>query len=442
MRATLKFIVVLILTWEAKRVLKKWKPFIILVSGSVGKTTTKDAIYHVLKEHGSVRKSEKSFNSEIGVPLTILGLPNAWHNPLVWMRNIRDGYRVTSANTYPDTLVLEVGSDHPGDILRLTSWLTPDIAVVTRLPDVPVHVEYFESPEALRKEDALVVSALRESGVYVGNADDLYALLLVEDTDKRHIRNITFGLNVGATLRATTPTIRYAQEEGIERPVGMQCSVAWENESYPIFINGVLGIQPCMAVLAALAVGIARGQSMVRMTESLIQFESPNGRMRIIAGKNSTTIIDDTYNSSPVAVEAALLTLKECIGKRKIAILGDMLELGSFAEEEHWKAGRLAGAFVDELVTVGARASFVAEAGKSSGLPEACIHAFADATEAGRFVASIMDRGDIILAKGSQGSGKNMIRLERAVKILMENELEASKVLVRQEDEWQKQYKK
>ena len=106
MRTFFKLIIVHILTWEAKRALKKWKPFIILVSGSVGKTTTKDAIYHVLKDTTDVRKSEKSYNSELGVPLTILGLENAWRSPLGWMRNLIDGYDVLKLESYPKLLVL------------------------------------------------------------------------------------------------------------------------------------------------------------------------------------------------------------------------------------------------------------------------------------------------------------------------------------------------
>lgn len=438
MRTFFKTIIVFILTWEAKRVLKTWRPFIVLVSGSVGKTTTKDAVYHVLKESIAARKSEKSFNSEIGVPLTILGLENAWSSPLAWLKNIWRGSRVPCAASYPKLLVLEVGSDHPGDIARLMEWLTPDIAIVTCLPHVPVHVENFDSPESIRREDALVVLALRQDGVYVANADDEHAYLLTDETDKRHVRSITYGFGRHAKLRGSSPMVRYAKNEGVDAPVGMQFDVTWEGETLPVYLNGVLGVQSCTAALAALAVGIARGLSFFRMTEALLHLETPPGRMRVIEGKNGSTIIDDSYNSSPVALSAALALLREVTGKRKIAMLGDMLELGPYSEEEHWKAGRLAGAFVDELITVGKRARWIAEAAKSSGLPQGCIHEFATSDEAGAFMLSVLERGDIILAKGSQGSGENMIRMERAVKMLMAHPDEAKTMLVRQEDEWTK----
>jgi len=441
MRTFLKFIIVYILIWEAKRALKKWKPFIVLVSGSVGKTTTKDAIYHVLKDSTDVRKSEKSFNTELGVPLTVLGLENAWRNPFAWLRNIIDGYHVTNLPSYPKLLILEVGSDHPGDIAKLTKWLTPDIAVITRLPEVPVHVEYFDSPESLRKEDALIVSALKEGGVYIANADDVHSRALIKETSARNIRSISYGFERSATIHATKLTVRYAKNGGEEGPVGMQFDVRWEKEKFPVYITGVIGVQVSTAVLAALAVGVARGVSMLRMTEALYTFEAPRGRMRIIGGKFGSTIIDDTYNSSPVALEVALNTLKELKGKRKIAILGDMLELGAYAHDEHWKAGMYASTFLDELITVGVRAEWIAEAAKSAGLAENHIHIATDSIAAGKIMLEMLKGGDIILAKGSQGTGENMIRIERAVKMLMADEGDAKNVLVRQEEEWQKQYK-
>ena len=204
-----RIIIVYILTWEAMRVLKKWKPTIILVSGSVGKTTTKDAIYHVLHAGASVRKSEKSYNSEIGVPLTILGLPNAWSNPIRWLENIWRGYRMLfTEKKYPTTLVLEVGSDHPGDIADLMKWLRPDISIVTSLPEVPVHVENFQSPEDVRREDSLVVDALSADGVYVANLDDTLSRALIKSAEERNIRTVTYGFAKNAMVRGSYLRVR------------------------------------------------------------------------------------------------------------------------------------------------------------------------------------------------------------------------------------------
>jgi UDP-N-acetylmuramoyl-tripeptide--D-alanyl-D-alanine ligase len=181
MQQFFKHIVVSLLTWEARMVIHRNRPFIIAVTGSVGKTTTKDAIAAVLSGTGktTVRKSEKSFNSEIGLPLTILGLSNAWRNPFLWLMRIMQGlFIVLSPGRYPEVLVLEIGADHPGDIARVGKWLKPNVAVVTRLPDRPVHVEFFSSPEEVKKEKSELVKALRPDGVYIANADDPAVLAL------------------------------------------------------------------------------------------------------------------------------------------------------------------------------------------------------------------------------------------------------------------------
>lgn len=429
-----KKIIVSILTWEAAYVLRKYKPFIIGVTGSVGKTTTKDAIYHVLKDTIRSRKSQKSFNSELGIPLTVLGLDNAWHNPIFWVFNIVKGLLfVILPLPYPKLLVLEIGADHPGDIKKVTEWIHPDVVVVTRLPDHPVHVEYFHSPDDVKKEKAELVRALKEHGVFIANVDDPAVVKLKELTVARML---TYGFGEEAQVRGGYTNIDYEEHEGQKQPVGMIFRVDWQGNSVPVRLYGVLGVQPCVAALAALSVGLAYGESLLRMSEALGTFKASPGRMHIIPGKNGSTIIDDSYNSSPVAAEAALETLKSVEGGRKIAILGDMLELGEYEEEEHLRIGRIAGRFVDELIVVGKRAVWIATAAKKEGLPEGRIHSFTNSLEAGKWMETQIKPGDIILAKGSQGSGANLIRMERAVKQLMAHPEDAAKLLVRQESSW------
>ena len=173
MKEFLKNIVIFILTIEAWLVVKKYKPKIIAVTGTVGKTGTKDALYIALAPFIFVRKSEKSFNSELGVPLTILGCPNAWDNPFLWVKNFLDALSLlVNDRPYPKWLILEIGADHPGDIRRLMRWIRPDVNVITQFADVPVHVEFFNSPEEVNTEDALLAMGLPEGGVLVLNADD------------------------------------------------------------------------------------------------------------------------------------------------------------------------------------------------------------------------------------------------------------------------------
>ena len=153
MKEYAKFVTVYILTKLSKLILKKYKPKIVVVTGSVGKTSTKDAIYTAISPFAHVRKSEKSYNSEIGIPLTILGAPNGWSNPSVWLANILGGISlVLFKHKYPEWLVLEVGVGKPGDMKKIASWLRSDVVVITHFGTVPVHIEFFASKSEIVKE--------------------------------------------------------------------------------------------------------------------------------------------------------------------------------------------------------------------------------------------------------------------------------------------------
>ena len=148
MKNGIKQIIVAIITWEARAVLWRYRPKIVAITGSVGKTSAKDATHSVFSGERFARKSQKSLNSEIGVPLTILGCESGWNSAFKWLKNILHGLSVMFLpNHYPKWLILEVGADRPGDIKTLTKWVRPDIAVITGIPDIPSHVEFFDSVE-------------------------------------------------------------------------------------------------------------------------------------------------------------------------------------------------------------------------------------------------------------------------------------------------------
>src|SRR3989344_5852186 len=172
-----KGIIVALLTLEAKLILKKYKPQIVAVTGSVGKTSTKEAIFCVLSRKFNTRRSEKSYNSELGVPLAIIGVSNAWHSPFEWLRNGIVGLKlIMFRQKYPAVLILEFGADRPGDIARHASWVKPDVAVITPIGEVPVHVEFFAGPEDVARERAKLLEALTAKGTAVLNGDDLTVL--------------------------------------------------------------------------------------------------------------------------------------------------------------------------------------------------------------------------------------------------------------------------
>ena len=436
MRSIFKSIVVAILLLEAKIVLSRKTPTIIAVTGSVGKTTTKDAIATVLATTFSVRASKKSFNSELGIPLTILGLDNAWNSPIGWFRNIFEGLSVALfPGEYPKMLVLEVGADKPNDIRDVSAWLKPHAVVITRIPETPVHVENFPSKDAIKKEKGYLASALRSGGALILNADDKEVLSLRGKSPDNLI--ITFGFGDGSAMKGSHEQVWYEGESG-GKPVGMQCKIDFSGSSMPLRIRGSLGLPALYSSLAALAVGSFFEVNLVEATSALAQQQNPPGRMAILPGIAGSTLIDDTYNASPVAMLSALDTLREIrTDGRKIAVLGDMLELGQYSRTEHIKLGAVCAPFVDMLLTVGERGKWFAEGARNANLEAQRIHTFPTSDLAGKWLSEKLRENDIVLLKGSQGSGGQKIRMEQATKLLLADPTVAGTTLVRQEAEWQ-----
>jgi UDP-N-acetylmuramoyl-tripeptide--D-alanyl-D-alanine ligase len=428
MKKVAKAIVVKTLTWQASILLKKHKPMIVAITGSVGKTLTKDAVYSAIKNSISARKSEKSFNSEIGVPLTVLGLNNGWNNPFLWLKNIVDGFfTLLFSKDYPKVLVLEAGIDRPGDMSALTKWVRPNITVLTRLPAVPVHVEFFSSPEEVVQEKMKLVEALASDGVLVYNNDDT---IIQAQLPQVRQKAVGYSRYLASDFNTSGDQIIY-QDNHV---VGTEFTVSHKDHRYTVQLPGTVGTQHLYACSAALAVAYEIGISLESAVKGLQSLETPPGRMRVIPGLKSTTLIDDTYNSSPIAVASALETLKEIKhARRKIAVLGDMLELGKYSSQEHYKIGQTVANTVQLLLTVGVRARKIAEGALASGLNESQILQYDDAGRAGRELQNILQPGDVVLIKASQG-----IRAERIVEEVMAHPEDAPKLLVRQQSAWLK----
>ena len=418
--------VVFILTLEAKAVLRKYHPKVVLVTGSVGKTITKDSVYTALASSFFVRKSEKSFNSDIGVPLTILGVPNGWSNPFRWIKNIIEGFFLLVMHApYPKWLVMEIGADRPGDISRSLVWLKPDVVVATRFPDVSVHVEFYASPEAVIEEELAASRWLTDGGVFVANADDPRAK---SAKTRDGVTRITYGFAKDSSVRG----MRFHLNSTQKMPSGVSFDAVYQNERAHVSLDTVLGEQHASAALAGIAAAIGVGIPLAKAAEVFSKHDSPSGRMHLIAGMRGSVIIDDTYNASPAAVEKALETLKEVprMGKR-IALLADMLELGAYSVEEHARIGRLAAECADALITVGIRARGIASAAREAGMPGDSVFECERGADAASQAISLIGEGDVVLVKGSQS-----MRMERVVKSLMARPEHAKDLLVRQETEW------
>lgn len=420
-----KRVITYLLTLEARAVLWRYRPKIIAVTGSLGKTTTKDAIFAAISQGASVRKSEKSFNSDIGVPLSILGLENAWRNPLLWVANLARGLmRTMGKSPYPEWLILEIGADRPHDISRIARWLKPDIAIITGVPEIPVHVEYFRSPEELAREKISLAEHMREGGTLILNGDDERMSKLCAEFSP-----ITFGFGKHNRFVATHHGILY--EKG--RAVGTRFRLAKGGSGLPVSIYGALGRARTYAALAAFAVGDLVGVDPAGVAQALAEWVPPPGRMRVLPGVHGSTIIDDTYNSSPAAALSALDTLKEVKAIRRIAVLGDMLELGRFTSDAHRQVGARAAQTADTLITVGFRSRATGEAALDRGMPDASIREYehGESRRAGAELREELREGDVILVKGSQS-----MRMERTVEELIAEPERASDLLVRQDPEW------
>lgn len=426
MVAFLRSVVVLILTWEARLVLMRHKPQIIAVTGSVGKTTTKDAIYAALSGTHHIRKSAKSFNSDFGVPLTILGLETGWNDPWKWLMNIFHGFTVLFESRYPQWLVLEVGADRPGDIRKIAVWLRPDVSVITGVPDIPVHVEYFNSPGEVLKEKRALADYLKPGGTLILNGDEARMRML---QNSFRGTSITYGFDEQNSYAAYNEEIVYENDH----PAGMSCKVVRKGSSLDLMVSGALGRPRVYAAVAALAVAETIGADTTLAVQGIAAWEPPPGRVRVLKGMKGSIIIDDTYNSSPAAVLAALDTLKSVKAKRRIAILGDMLELGRYSAEAHKSVGERVAKTATMLRTVGFRARAIAESALDSGMKETKIMQYEmnEAERAGKELAAELKAGDVVLVKGSQS-----MRMEKTVLEIMAEPLHAEDLLVRMDPEW------
>lgn len=427
----IKNLIISIIQWQAKVILKKYKPRIVAITGSVGKTSTKEAIFVVLSGFFKVRKSEKSFNSEIGVPLTILGCPNAWNSPILWIKNILWGFfTIIFRVDYPEWLILEVGADKPGDIKEISSWLKSDVVVLTKIAEIPAHIEFFKDKKEVVKEKLQLVNSLKSEGIIVLNHDDDDSFINIK-ADSGH-RVVGFGFNETADLLASNYKIHYRESGGIKIPDGMSFKVDHKGSNFPVRLNGVFGKQYVYVCLSALSVGVALQLNFVKMLDVIGGLKGTPGRFNILEGVNNSVLIDDTYNSSPAALEMGIDNISEMEGfGKKIAVLGDMLELGKRSDEAHFEIGKRIPSVFKYLFVVGKHAKLFAEGAVSMGMKKENVFYFDDSASAASKVKDIIKKGDIVFVKGSQG-----MRMEKISAVLIDKDAFKISSLVRQEKEW------
>ncbi|WP_110515607.1 alanine racemase [Herpetosiphon llansteffanensis] len=380
----------------AKAQFAKHAPRTVAITGSVGKTSTKRAVAHVLASRYAVLRSPRSFNADLGLSVTMAELAaQQW-------------------------AVLEFGADHPGEISQLCQLFPPEIGIVTNVGSA--HFGAFGSQAAIAHEKAAIIQQLPAHGYAILNGDDPLVAAMAEQT---HARLLRVGQNAACEIRwsdvtSTVQTTRFTIHIPEHAPERIQLSAS--------------GVPSVQAAAFALAVGYVAGLSLAEMQAALANLTPAHGRFNPLAGRNGAIIIDDTFNAAPESVYAALQTLGSLPARRRIAILGDMAELGAASPHFHQQVGQTAAEHVDLLITKGDQAALAANRARELSLTNGyhintiSVHSAAAALAA---VPSDLGAGDLVLVKGAAEA-----RMEHVVAGLLAAASDPRQVLVRQEHVW------
>jgi alanine racemase len=423
----------------ARTILDLWHPTVIAVTGSVGKTSTKEAIATVLSSQFTTFRSWQNYNDMLGIPLS-LGRLEAQH----------------------EYAVLELGCDHPGEIATLCRMVRPHIGILTNIS--PVQLQYFNSIAQLATEFGTLLTTLSAGGHFFYNPQDAVARALIEhySTTHQHSRITLHPLHglPSFTSSATTEACEL-DRHSIE--------LSWQGTSYKngaaeqsngtttrqvTLQSSLLGAHSAATMTAAYQVALSRGIYPYKAAQALQTLKPLPGRLNPLPGIRNTMLLDDTHNAAPASVLAGLRTLDALTphGGCRIAVLGDMLNLGEFSEAAHRDVGQQTAGLVDYLITRGERAAQIAEAALQAGLDSEHLIMTSTHEDAAQAVRRIIERhpreqnstnnnaqteqpAHVILIKGSEET-----RMERVTEMLMARPWEASEKLVRQTPGWKKTF--
>ena len=349
----------------AKNHREKFKIPVVAVTGSTGKTTTKDLTAAALSELGTIQKTSANFNNEIGVPLTLLGI-----------------------NENHKAAVVEIGMRGLGQIENLSKYVQPTIGIVTNVNET--HIELLGSIENIAKAKGELVQAIPEGGTVILNADDKNVLAM-KNLAKSNVKILTYAIGNSADLQAENISINsFATEFDLK----------YQNKIYHIEIP-VIGRHNVLNAMAAIAAGLSLNLSIEEIQKGFSTLVTTKARFEVIR-RDGVTLVNDAYNASPASMHAAIQTVAEIYDGRKIAVLGDMLELGEISEKVHRDVGAevLKNNF-DILITIGELGKFIAAGAKDAGLKN--IFTTSTHEESAKKILSIMKEGDTILFKASHG---------------------------------------
>jgi len=355
----------------ARAIRQRYDFTLIAITGSAGKTTTKEMIATLVGTEKRTFKSWGNFNNLIGCPLCIDNTPDD-----------------------AEVVVSEMGMNHKGEIATLAGLTRPDIGVYTNIG--PVHIEFFGTIEKIAEAKRELLENVKSDGAIVINTDDEHVMRISEEF---HGTKVTYGIDHEAQYRATAVTMR-----GL---LGTRFTVRAEGEDRD-FELALPGRHNLSNLLAAIATARVAGISWDGIGNGIANLQ-PAYHRGVVVPVRGATIYDDTYNSNPFALKSALTLLEQAEATRRIAVIGDMLELGDKELDYHHDSGRAIPGSVDVVIGVGKRATSLLDGAREAGFTEDRLHHFDDANAAGEFLNTFIREGDLVLIKASRGIGLDKI---------------------------------
>jgi UDP-N-acetylmuramoyl-tripeptide--D-alanyl-D-alanine ligase len=355
----------------ARAIRQRYDFMLIAITGSAGKTTTKEMIATLVETEKRTFKSWGNFNNLIGCPLCIDNTPDD-----------------------TEVVVSEMGMNHKGEIATLAGLTRPDIGVYTNIG--PVHIEFFGTVEKIAEAKAELLENVKSDGTIVINTDNEHVMRISREFAGT---KVTYGIENEAQYRATAVT-----ERGL---LGTRFTVRAEGEDRD-FELALPGRHNLSNLLAAIATARVAGISWDGITKGIVNLK-PAYHRGVVVPYRGASLYDDSYNSNPYALASALTLLKQADAKRRIAVIGDMLELGDKELDYHRDSGRAIPKEVDAVIAVGKRAKSVLDGAREAGFADDKLHHFDDAQSAGEFLKTFIQDGDLVLIKASRGIGLDKI---------------------------------
>lgn len=411
----------------AKLILKRYKPKVIAITGSVGKTGAKDAINHILKDYFFVYTNYKNYNNEIGLPLTIIGRISPGRSIFGWVKIIFFAFGlIIYKQKYPEILILEMGIDRPGDMDYLCSIVKPDIAVVTAVSHS--HFQYFSSLEHIKEEKQKLVKNTKNSGMVILNHDDPLVLSM-KDVSQTQV--LSFGFSSDANLKLID--LKYRLDKESDYFGGIHVKLDYQGAVLPIQLEKIINDSGLYAILAASLVALKSNLNLVDIGEKLKSFSLAPGRMNYLKGINNSHIIDDSYNASPASVCLAVKTLEKLnFSTKKYVVLGDILEIGAYKKSGFSLIAKaIKKAKIDYVLLFGDIIKELKDDLEESSVAKDRIIIFSSQQSLTEFLKTKLNEDDVVLIKGSQGA-----RMEKITKAILKSSKDA-KYLVRQDKQWQ-----